>query len=248
MSLTVTFTPEVRLVYTNLHEIKKILQEYLSEIYEVDGARVLLEALKRRHASVGEFIVFVFKIKCSRVASHQIVRHRIASYIQESQRYTTQRPEVLLPRTLLRRNIEVVETLRRLYASYRQVTETGTKRELARYLLTNCFTTKILCLWNLRELTEVIIPLRICRRAQPELRYIAFKIAQTLISLMPELADLKLIGCRGILYGKCPENEKANVKDCLRKGIEEAIMEHGTEKEIESVHDIARELLYRILR
>lgn len=247
MSLTVTFTPEVRLVYTNLHQIKKILQEYLSEIYEVDGARVLLEALKRRHASVGEFIVFVFKIKCSRVASHQIVRHRIASYIQESQRYTTQRPEILLPRALLRRNIEVVETLRRLYSTYRQVTETGTKRELARYLLTNCFTTKILCLWNLRELTEVIIPLRICRRAQPELRYIAFKIAQTLISLMPELADLKLIGCRGILYGKCPENERINIRECLRAGIEEAIMEHGTEEEIENLRAITGELLRRVL-
>lgn len=47
----------------------------------------ITELIKRGHGSPLEHSIYIFEITCSRVASHQLVRHRIASYTQLSQRY-----------------------------------------------------------------------------------------------------------------------------------------------------------------
>ena len=237
-------TPKVELVYTNLHDAINLLRSYLSEIY---GRDVFYEALRRRHASVSEFITFVFKIRCSRVTSHQLVRHRIASYIQESQRYSIQKPDFIVPRSLMR--TEIIELVEKLYDKYEELVRNGLKCELARYILPNCAATTLLCQWNLRELIEVIIPLRLCRRAQPEIRYIAYRIASILAEKMPELTELHLIGCRGVLLGKCPEYSKlVDIKKCLEASIVEALREHGTDEEVIHSNEIASWFVCNVLK
>lgn len=240
----VQFTPTVKLVYTNILYMKEVLSNYLQDIY---GKDVFKESLKRRHASVPEFIYFVFRIKCSRVLSHQIVRHRIASYIQKSQRYSIQNPEIIVPRSVYSEEfVNVVEKCFELYNKY--ISNYKISKELARYILPNCCATEILCLWNLRELLESIIPLRLCSKAQPEFIYISYRISSYLLLYFPELSEYKLLGCRAIMYNKCPEKglEGEKIFDCLRSGIIKALKEHGTDEEHKRAETLAELFIKKI--
>ncbi|MEM1759556.1 MAG: FAD-dependent thymidylate synthase [Thermofilaceae archaeon] len=57
------------------------------KVSEEEVDKLVVETLKRGHWSPWEFSNYVFDVECSRVCTHQLVRHRIASYIQLSQRY-----------------------------------------------------------------------------------------------------------------------------------------------------------------
>lgn len=59
----------------------------LSKVYDDEVERIIVETVKRGHWSPWEFSSYTFEIECSRVCTHQLVRHRIASYAQTSQRY-----------------------------------------------------------------------------------------------------------------------------------------------------------------
>lgn len=59
----------------------------------------IVELVRRGHGSPLEHSIYVFEIICSRVTSHQIVRHRIASYTQLSQRYSDKYLRSLVKKT-----------------------------------------------------------------------------------------------------------------------------------------------------
>lgn len=61
----------------------------ISKVSDDEVEKILLDAFKRGHWSPWEFSNYVFEVECSRVCTHQLVRHRIASYSQTSQRYGT---------------------------------------------------------------------------------------------------------------------------------------------------------------
>ena len=122
------------------------------------------------HYSTLEHVSFTFAIEgVSRVLTHQLVRHRIASYSQQSQRYVKEHdfeyivPPSVAARPEARERFEkLMEEIRTVYA---ELTAMGVHQEDARYCLANATETKILVTMNARSLFN-FFELRCCSRAQ----------------------------------------------------------------------------------
>lgn len=141
------------------------------------------------HGSVLEHVSVTFKVKgISRACSHQLVRHRLASFVQESQRYT--RIDVdggdwfVMPPSIERDEIRKTAFLYNMTScavAYKHSLTAGIKPEDARYLLPEATKTSINVTMNLREL-ESFYRLRANEHAQWEIRRLAY-------TLMDELRE-----------------------------------------------------------
>ncbi len=140
--------------------------------------RVLHTILSSGHTSALEHASYTFAIDgVSRALTHQLVRHRLASYNQQSQRYVSyaEEPCFIVPPAVA----DDPEALERFNAAtqaafegYRALIEAGVPAEDARYLLPNAMETKIVVTMNIRELLH-FFELRCCKRAQWEIRQLA---------------------------------------------------------------------------
>ena len=125
------------------------------------------------HHSVFEHIYFTFKIEgISRACSHQLVRHRMCSFTQRSQRYCDEDGF----RSVLPTSIDdshglytYQHTMLNLQESYENLVERGVPKEDARYVLPNACSTELYLSCNLRELIHMANE-RLCSRAQWEIR------------------------------------------------------------------------------
>jgi thymidylate synthase (FAD) len=173
------------------------VEHYLREYPERYVHEWVLKAAE--FPSVLEHVVFTFYIEgISRVASHQLVRHRIASYTQESQRYAEVGPDYVVPETVLGRNFEYRyrDAVERCYRVYEAMVDSGVPREDARYVLPQAFTTSILMTVNLRELIHIAC-LRLSERAQWEIREVVRAMVEEASKVVPEIKDLIVRMCRG---------------------------------------------------
>jgi len=139
--------------------------------------RFLGKILKMGHLSVLEHASFTFGVDgISRVTSHQLVRHRLASYSQQSQRYVKfSAPEYVVPRTIGRddaKRAKYTEAVDGLFRLYKELLDAGVPAEDARFLLPNAACTRIILTMNARELLH-FFRLRCCERAQWEIREMA---------------------------------------------------------------------------
>lgn len=129
------------------------------------------------HFSTLEHASFTFAIEgVSRVLTHQLVRHRIASYSQQSQRYVKEHdfefivpPSVAANPAAKARFEGLMEEIRIVYG---ELTAMGVHQEDARYCLANATETKIMVTMNARSLLN-FFELRCCTRAQWEIRKMA---------------------------------------------------------------------------
>ncbi|MDR0523004.1 MAG: FAD-dependent thymidylate synthase [Candidatus Methanoplasma sp.] len=141
-----------------------------------DPERVLGKIVGMGHHSVIEHAVFTFSAEgVSRALTHQLVRHRLASYSQQSQRYVpSESPSYVVPETVkadagaLRRYEEAMEAIWEAYAELRKTVPA----EDARYVLPNGCSTNITITMNARELLH-FFSMRCCERAQWEIRALA---------------------------------------------------------------------------
>ncbi len=146
------------------------------------------------HESMVEHACATFYIRASRVLTHELVRHRLASYSQRSQRYVkeTERryvepPEIKDDEAAHRQFEEAMKTC---WQAYGDLLAKGIKAELARYVLPNACETQIICTWNFREIRH-IIKLRTSKRALPEFRGVAEEIRRIAKEVAPQVfADL----------------------------------------------------------
>lgn len=133
------------------------------------------------HMSVFEHASATFEITgISRACSHQLVRHRIASYSQQSQRYcrinVSKNDWFVIPPDILCDNEEnalFVSMMRKYADNYKTALEAGIKPEDARYLLPEACKTDIVVSMNLRELYH-FLDLRLSKRSQWEIRNLAY--------------------------------------------------------------------------
>jgi len=159
------------------------------------------------HQSVLEHASFTFGIEgISRVTSHQLVRHRVASYSQQSQRYVShkERFSVVTPPTIAADPgyAALFEAqIAALHSAYAALVEAGVPAEDARYLLPNATETKILVTMNARELLH-FFGVRCCERAQWEIRAMAIEMLKLVRPVAPTIFKKAGPGCLG---GPCPE-------------------------------------------
>ncbi len=173
----------------------KGLDHYLRNYPEEDVRSWLIEAVK--FPSVLEHVVFTFLIEgISRVTSHQLVRHRIASYTQESQRYSETKPEYVIPETVRVKGFEerFKNLVEELFRFYKEMVDSGVPYEDARYILPQAVTTRILMTVNLRELIHIAC-LRLSDKAQWEIRELVSKMVEEASRVVPELPNLIRSAC-----------------------------------------------------
>ncbi|MDR1690911.1 MAG: FAD-dependent thymidylate synthase [Candidatus Methanoplasma sp.] len=172
-----------------------------------DPGKTLEKIVGMGHHSVIEHAVFTFSADgVSRALTHQLVRHRIASFSQQSQRYVPLKgPTYVVPDTV-RSDPELLglyeETMRKIWEAYDKLAET-IPAEDARYLLPNGCTTNITITMNARELLH-FFSLRCCERAQWEIR----EMAERMLALCKEVspAIFKDAG-PPCMRGPCPEGK-----------------------------------------
>ncbi len=159
------------------------------------------------HLSVLEHVSFSFGVEgISRACSHQLVRHRLASYSQQSQRYVShsKRFSAVTPDSIAD-SPELAERyqqmLDEIHGFYAEMLEAGIPAEDARFILPNAATTKIVVTMNGRELLH-FFSLRCCRRAQWEIQALAKQMLQLVKPLAPILFAKAGPGC---VSGACPE-------------------------------------------
>lgn len=142
------------------------------------------------HLSPFEHASFQFSIDgVSRSLSHQLVRHRIASYSQRSQRYVKEKGfEYVIPPTI-QRNPEMLERFKAVMASLQdnyQELLNYVPAEDARYVLPNACTTSLMATFNARSLLN-FFEHRTCMRAQWEIRHLAEKMLELVRAAAPNL-------------------------------------------------------------
>lgn len=172
-----------------------------------DITRFLDKIMSLGHHSVLEHASFTFGIEgISRVTSHQLVRHRIASFSQQSQRYVSHKDHfsTIMPDTIAahpesKRIFDFATSM--IHSAYEHLLELGIPPEDARYLLPNATETKLVMTMNARELRH-FFALRCCHRAQWEIREMAIQMLRLCKATAPLIFKDSGPGC---LTGPCPE-------------------------------------------
>jgi thymidylate synthase (FAD) len=182
-----------------------------------DVSRLVRGLVRSGHMSALEHASFTFAVDgISRACSHQLVRHRVASYSQQSQRYVRFGPAggFIVPPSIATSPearavfYEAMENARR---AYERLVELGLAEgrksesvyEDARFVLPNAAETKIVVTMNARELRH-FFSLRCCRRAQWEINRLAWTMRHLVTSAAPLLFESTGPGC---MTGGCPEGK-----------------------------------------
>ena len=172
-----------------------------------DPERVLSKIVGMGHHSVVEHAVFTFSAEgVSRALTHQLVRHRIASFSQQSQRYVSlKEPTYVVPETIKADpdSLELYEKMMNdIWKTYRELSE-RIPAEDARYVLPNGCTTNITITMNARELLH-FFSLRCCERAQWEIREMADRMLEICKQISPVIFRNAGPPC---IRGPCPEGK-----------------------------------------
>ncbi len=230
--------PKIIAVASKLTISHKPVATIKQKITEEEIRKWIQELILHGHGSPLEHSIYIFEITCSRVTSHQIVRHRIASYTQLSQRYSDKylrqmisaiaesispspnrdrsrekfhqysivlrsfmdstndwnklldiasKAFIIPPKIISRQDTYFLKNLLNAVSTYYELLAQGVSYEDARYVLPQSIKTRIIMTMNARELIESFLPLRMCSRAQWEIRYIAWSMWRVLNKVHQEI-------------------------------------------------------------
>lgn len=200
----------------------------LFENISIENARKTIHrVLGYGHYSVIEHATFTFSAEgVSRALTHQLVRHRIASYTQQSQRYVTYDTlEHYVTPPSISETEEAKETyedaLKYISDAYQKLLKLGVPKEDARFLLPNAAKTNILITMNARELRH-FFNLRCCERSQWEIREMATEMLRQAKQVAPSLFEKAGPSC--VEFGYCPEGE-SKPPTCRVEEIKRRFME-----------------------
>ena len=185
--------------------------ELMETMTEAQVDKVLNTILGSGHFSTLEHASFTFAIDgVSRALTHQLVRHRLASYNQQSQRYVKYNDgiETIKPASVKENpQAEAVfdQAISAATDAYKKLLDMGIPAEDARFLLPIAAETNIVVTMNARELLH-IFNLRCCNRAQWEIREMAWKMVELVKPLAPRVFAKAGAPC---IAGPCPEGKMA---------------------------------------
>ena len=189
----------------------------MKKIAAKDQKGFVEKLMKMGHMSPIEHASFTFAVEgISRACSHQLVRHRLASYSQQSQRYVSEEAgfDYIIPQAiqgdaeLERYFMDFMEKAQKAYNHIvKKLGKKGIKGEAAnqdaRFVLPNAAETKIMITMNARELLHFFRQ-RCCNRAQWEIRQMAVEMLILVNHIAPTVFGGSGPGC---VSGPCPEGE-----------------------------------------
>lgn len=186
-------------------------KELFEDLTDKEANDFLRKVIGFGHLSVTEHASFTFSVKgISRVCSHQLVRHRLASYTQQSQRYVKFKKDELgfvTPKTIKNSSLrgayeKMMEEISKLYEKL--LKEEKIPAEDSRYILPNAAETNLTVTMNARSLLH-FFGLRLCDRAQWEIRELAARMLIEVKKAAPVLFEKANARCFELGY--CPEGE-----------------------------------------
>jgi thymidylate synthase (FAD) len=188
----------------------KTKPEELDKTSDKELKSILEYVMNLGHTSVIEHTCFTFAISdVSRSLTHQLVRHRIASYAQQSQRYVNfKEPNYVTPPKIAKdKKMRKVydETMENIWEQYNKLLDLGIPAEDCRFILPNAACTNIIMTMNARSLLN-FFELRCCQHAQWEIRQLANRMLSELKKVAPII--FKNAGPACTSKGICPENKK----------------------------------------
>ncbi|WP_425059784.1 Flavin-dependent thymidylate synthase [Sporomusa carbonis] len=171
--------------------------------------KLIAQLLNMGHLSTFEHASFTFAIEgISRVLTHQLVRHRIASYSQQSQRYVSEHGfEYIVPPAIATNpeaKAKFDALMSQVQETYDELVRLGVHKEDARYVLANATETKIVVTMNARSLLH-FFEKRCCQRAQWEIRNLANAMLAEVKAVAPRLFAGAGPAC--VTSGYCPEGQ-----------------------------------------
>ena len=204
---------KVELIHYTKNPVEAI-EEAASTCYDsqITDGRIMRHCYKSGHHSVLEFADFSFRISgVSRALTHQLVRHRMASYAQRSQRYCVEDGFEFVTPASVSKNQEAdavyqqtIDTIKKAYA---QLLEMGVAAEDARMLLPNACCTEICVKMNLRELIHFCNE-RLCACAQWEIRAMTREMVKAVVEVAPQLKEFLVPKCEAHApYSFCTESK-----------------------------------------
>lgn len=146
-----------------IERIGRVCYQSTDKIAPGSADKFVRALIKRGHESVLEHVSVTVRFITDRAVSHQLVRHRLASFAQESQRYVKYDDVTFIDRGVPK------GWLGRFEEYYRDLIENGAKPEEARAVLPNCTKTEIIVTANCRE-WRTIFKLRCDKAAQSDIR------------------------------------------------------------------------------
>lgn len=202
------------------------LYEFASRDELEELEKIVTSVIDSGHLSVLEHISYTFGVdRTKRSTTHQLVRHRHASYSQQSQRYVrindilnTIRedlpPHICQSPSLQAKFMKSVRESKKAYDEiYDDLIERGCNREQAgeeaREVLPECTPTNIIVTMNLRELMH-ISSIRLCSRAQSPIRDLVNEMAKLVIEDFPTMKRYLVPQCATLGY--CPEPPKRSCR------------------------------------
>ncbi len=205
------------------------IDDLQKKISSKDQKAFIKKLTEMGHLTPVEHASFTFAIEgISRACSHQLVRHRLASYSQQSQRYVSEEagfdyiipPSIKQGRNLKKLFIDFMKQSQEAYnILVKGLNEQGMEGEEAnqdaRFVLPNAAETKIMVTMNARELIHFFNQ-RCCGRAQWEIRIMAETMLFAVKKIAPTLFATSGPLC---LIGPCPEGEYTcgSIKEMRKK-------------------------------
>lgn len=204
------------------------------DISDERKAAFIREVMRSGHESPLEHVKFTFAIEgVSRALTHQLVRYRIASYSQQSQRYVNMEefnyvmpPSIVGDDALRREFVRLMDELQRGYlnlvARFKEKGIEGEKAyQDARFVLPQAAETKIVATMNCRELLHLFAQ-RCCQRAQWEIRALANRMLEICRQELPAVFESAGAKCEQLGY--CPEGKFS----CGRYPLKEEVIRKET--------------------
>lgn len=143
------------------------------------------------HESVLEHASLSFVIRTNRNITHEIVRHRLASYSQESTRYIAYKNDIeFIPSFEDKTYYDFLENAEK---QYKRMLQNSVRPEIARDILPGCLATTIVVTMNIRELRH-FLKLRMFKNAHPQIRELSAKIFNIIKEKYPIfVSDLAIV-------------------------------------------------------
>ena len=184
-------------------------EELVQTMSEAQVDKLLEKLFTMGHLSTFEHVSFTFAIEgVSRVLTHQLVRHRIASYSQQSQRYVAEHGfEYIMPPSVANKpeaKAKYDALMRQIQQTYDELVALEVHQEDARYVLGNATETKIVVTMNARSLLH-FFEKRCCLRAQWEIRNLANAMLAAVQAVAPRLFGKAGPTC--VTGGYCTEGD-----------------------------------------
>lgn len=184
-------------IYDNTDDIEKML-------------KLINRVVSSGHYSTIEHIQISFAISnVSRACTHQLVRHRHMSFSQKSQRYVKEKGQFdyIIPPTIAKEPVlkdKFEKFMEEISNKYQEFVDAGIPAEDARFVLPNATSSSLVASLNLREMIH-LSNLRLCTRAQYEIRMLVKAMCDELIKAEPWLKDYLVPKC--VRFGFCDEDK-----------------------------------------